>query len=165
MFEYLRQSMNSRTIEDLKTPSLILDVDRVRSNAARITSIVDRHNVRLRPHIKTHKCVEIARIQTAGHNGAVTVSTLAEARAFAANGFRDITYAVPIEPGKFDEAASLVEEGVDLKVITDDPSTPAGLNEIARRRGISIGVFLEVDCGDHRSGVKRNIRVAMCNAA
>lgn len=148
------QSMSSQTIEHLKTPSLLLDVKRVRANAARMTSIVDRHNVRLRPHIKTHKCIEIARIQTAGHNGAVTVSTLAEAKAFAVNGFRDITYAVPIEPGKFEELAAIVQDGVDLKVITDDPSTPAGLNEIARARGVMIGVFLEVDCGDHRSGVQ-----------
>ena len=145
--------MNSRTIEDLETPSLILDVERVRANAARITSIVRKHGVRLRPHIKTHKCIEIARIQTAGHNGAVTVSTLAEAKAFAVTGFRDITYAVPIEPGKFEEVAQMVQDGVDLKMITDDPSVPAGLNEIARSRGVSVGVFLEVDCGDHRSGV------------
>lgn len=154
MFGYLIQSMTSRTIEGLKTPSLLLDVGRVRSNAARITSIVDRHGVRLRPHIKTHKCIEIARIQTAGHSGAVTVSTLAEAKSFAAHGFRDITYAVPIEPGKFEEVASLVQDGVDLKVITDDVSTPADLDEAALRIGAKIGVFLEVDCGDHRSGVQ-----------
>jgi D-serine deaminase-like pyridoxal phosphate-dependent protein len=41
----------------------------------------------------------VARIQTAGHDGAITVSTLAEARAFAKHGFNDITYAVPIERG------------------------------------------------------------------
>lgn len=161
VFEYLMQSMNSRAFTDLKTPSLILDVGRVRTNAARMTAIADGHQVRLRPHIKTHKCIEVARIQTAGHSGAVTVSTLAEARAFAANGFNDITYAVPIEPGKFEEVASLVQDGVDLKVITDDASTPAGLNEVARRRGVSVGVFLEVDCGDHRSGVQPHSEGAM----
>lgn len=154
MFGYLMHSMNSRAVEGLKTPSLILDVGRVRANAARMSSIVDRHGVRLRPHIKTHKCIEVAKIQTAGHSGAVTVSTLAEAKAFAANGFRDITYAVPIEPGKFAEVAGMVKDGVDLKVITDDVSTPAGLNESARGAGVTVGVYLEVDCGDHRSGVK-----------
>lgn len=146
--------MNTSTIGDLKTPCLLLDVKRVRANAARMSSKVARLGVRLRPHIKTHKCVEIARIQTAGHSGAVTVSTLAEAKAFAANGFRDITYAVPIEPGKFEEIAVMVQDGVDLKVITDDALTPAGLNEVARTRGVTVGVFLEVDCGDHRSGVQ-----------
>ncbi|MDI1243147.1 MAG: alanine racemase [bacterium] len=153
--------MNSRVFQELTTPSLILDVGRVRANAARMTAIVNRQNVRLRPHIKTHKCIEVARIQTADHSGAVTVSTLAEARAFAANGYNDITYAVPIEPGKFGEVVSMVREGVDLKVITDDPSTPAGLNEVAARRGATVGVFLEVDCGDHRSGVQPESGQAM----
>lgn len=149
------QSMIS-LIQDLKTPSPILDIDRVRSNAARMSSTVSRLGARLRPHIKTHKCIEIARIQTAGHSGAVTVSTLAEARAFAANGFRDITYAVPIEPGKFAEVVSMIQDGVHLNVLTDDPATPLGLNESARASGVTVGVFLEVDCGDHRSGVRPN---------
>jgi len=141
--------MNS-PIQSLKTPSAILDIARVRSNAARMSAIASKLGVRLRPHIKTHKCIEIARIQTAGHSGAVTVSTLAEARAFAANGFRDITYAVPIEPGKFAEVVSMVQDGVDLKVITDDPSTPSGLNEVARTVGLTLGVFPDVYCGERR---------------
>ncbi|HEX6279843.1 MAG TPA: hypothetical protein VFZ49_07470, partial [Pyrinomonadaceae bacterium] len=62
-------------LADLKTPSLVLDIERVKRNAERMTRKVGELGVRLRPHIKTHKCVEIARIQTEGHNGAVTVST------------------------------------------------------------------------------------------
>jgi D-serine deaminase-like pyridoxal phosphate-dependent protein len=84
----------------------------------------------LRPHIKTHKCIEVARIQTAGHSGAVTISTLAEARAFAANGFSKITYAVPIESGKFNEAIEISRD-CELSLITDDPDVPDG----AKRRG------------------------------
>ena len=85
-------------MEQLKTPSLLLDLLRVRRNAEVMCEIAQRNNVHLRPHIKTHKCIEVAKIQTDGHDGAITVSTLAEARAFAKHGFRDITYAVPIEP-------------------------------------------------------------------
>ena len=88
-------------IESLPTPALLLDVARARTNAARIGDRVRALGARLRPHVKTHKCIEVARLQVAGHSGAITVSTLAEARAFAAHGFHDITYAVPIEPGKF----------------------------------------------------------------
>ena len=74
-------------LSSLKTPSLLLDVSRVRQNAACIADIARKNNVRLRPHIKTHKCTEVARIQTDGFDGGVTVSTLAEARAFADAGF------------------------------------------------------------------------------
>src|SRR3954470_13848687 len=94
-------------LQTLKTPALVLDIERVRRNAEGMAARVRSFGATLRPHVKTHKCVEVARMQTAGGPARITVSTLAEARAFAANGFADITYAVPIEPGKFEEAVEL----------------------------------------------------------
>ncbi|MEO8041529.1 MAG: alanine racemase, partial [Acidobacteriota bacterium] len=138
----------------LNTPCLILDIDRVRCNAARMTEIAHRNNVRLRPHIKTHKCIEVARIQTVGHDGAITVSTLAEARAFAKHGFDDITYAVPIERGKFDGAIELLRSGVKLNLLTDDADTVKALDETAGDAGASFDVFVKIDCGTHRVGVE-----------
>ena len=60
-------------LESLETPSLVLDVGRVKRNAASIGKRVSDLGSRLRPHVKTHKCVEVARIQTADHSGAITV--------------------------------------------------------------------------------------------
>jgi len=122
--------------QTVKTPSLLLDIDRVRKNAARISDIAKRNGVRLRPHIKTHKCIEVGRLQTAGHDGAITVSTLAEAKAFAENGFSDITYAVPIEPGKFAEATEILRSGVKLNLLTDNADTAKLLDEAAGRAGV-----------------------------
>jgi D-serine deaminase-like pyridoxal phosphate-dependent protein len=141
-------------LQTLKTPCLVLDVERVRSNAQRISRIAEANDVALRPHIKTHKCVEIAQIQTAGQSGAITASTLAEARAFAKHGFHDITYAVPVEPGKFDEAIEIAAGGVKLNLITDSPDVPPLLNNRLHETGIRMNVFLEVDCGDRRCGVE-----------
>jgi D-serine deaminase-like pyridoxal phosphate-dependent protein len=145
--------VNGLNLDTLKTPSLILDGDKVKRNAGRIGAIAKRLGVRLRPHIKTHKCIEIARMQTAGFDGAVTVSTLEEARVFARGGFTDFTYAVPIEPGKFADAIELVRSGVKLNVLTDDISIPAKLDTAAAEAGTRMSVFVEIDCGDHRSGV------------
>jgi D-serine deaminase-like pyridoxal phosphate-dependent protein len=141
-------------LHTIKTPSLVLDVERVRRNAARMSGRIKGLGAALRPHVKTHKCVEVARIQTEGQPGGVTVSTLAEARAFAAHGFRDITYAVPIEPGKFDEAIELSRLCERFALITDDPSVPPPLDEAARRAGVTLDLFLKVDCGYHRVGVE-----------
>lgn len=141
-------------IARLGTPSLILDIERVRRNAESMAARATRLGVRLRPHIKTHKCVEVGRIQTAAHNGAITVSTLAEARAFSANGFSDITYAVPIERGKFAEAIELLRQGVTLNLLTDDAETARQLDEAAAREGIKFDVFVKIDCGTHRVGVE-----------
>jgi D-serine deaminase-like pyridoxal phosphate-dependent protein len=141
-------------LHNIKTPSLVLDAGRVRRNAEQMSARVRGLGASLRPHVKTHKCVEVARIQTEGGAGGITVSTLAEARAFAAHGFRDITYAVPIEPGKFEEAFELSRLCERFALITDDVSIPPLLDEAARRAGLTIDLFLKVDCGYHRCGVE-----------
>lgn len=140
-------------LDSLPTPALILDLDRLKRNAQRVGDRVRQLQAKLRPHIKTHKCIEVARLQTAGHSGAITVSTLAEACAFAANGFQDITYAVPIEPGKFAAAIALARSCPSFNLITDDAEIPALLNQAAQRAGLVINLFLKVDCGYHRCGV------------
>lgn len=139
---------------EIKTPSLVLDLARVRQNADRISEVARRNKVRLRPHVKTHKCVEVAKIQTAGHDGAITVSTLAEARAFAKNGFSDITYAVPIERGKFGDAIEILKSGVKLNLLTDDAATMNALDVASGKVGVRFDVFLKIDVGTHRVGVE-----------
>jgi D-serine deaminase-like pyridoxal phosphate-dependent protein len=141
-------------LEELKTPCLVLDIERVRRNAERMSERVRASGAELRPHVKTHKCVEVARLQTAGHSGAITVSTLFEARAFSQHGFTDILYAVPVEPGKFDEAIEISRRCESFALITDDAGIPAQLNERARRAGVSVDLFLKIDCGYHRCGVE-----------
>ena len=148
-------------IQTIKTPGLLLDIERVRRNAARMTDVARRNDVRLRPHIKTHKCVEVARIQTEGHDGAITVSTLAEARAFAKHGFNDITYAVPVERGKFAEAIEILQSGVKLNLLTDDGGTVSALDEAAKAAGVTFDVFVKIDCGTHRVGVEANSEEAI----
>jgi D-serine deaminase-like pyridoxal phosphate-dependent protein len=142
-----------KDFQNLQTPCLILDVARVRRNAERMSSRIAALGAQLRPHVKTHKCVEVARLATAGHNGAITVSTLAEARAFAAHGFDDITYAVPIEPGKFAASFDLIQRGVRLSLITDDVEIATLLNDAAGRAGVTVPLWLDVDVGYHRCGV------------
>ncbi|MEQ1641810.1 MAG: alanine racemase [Pyrinomonadaceae bacterium] len=148
-------------MNELKTPCLILDLERVRGNAERMTQLAHQMAVRLRPHIKTHKSVEVGRIQTAGHNRAITVSTLAEARAFAAGGFDDITYAVPIEVGKFDGVFEIIRSGVHLNLITTDLATMHLLDKAAAKASLKVSVFLKVDCGYHRCGVDPDSLEAM----
>jgi len=140
-------------LETLKTPGLVLDLAKVKRNAERMSRRTKQFGADLRPHIKTHKCIEVARIQIAGHSGAVTVSTLAEARAFAANGFTKITYAVPIESGKFNEAIEISRD-CELSLLTDDIDLPDQLNDAAKQANIHLNVFLKVDCGYHRCGVE-----------
>lgn len=141
-------------MNELITPCAVLDLYRVRRNAERMSQVARDKGVRLRPHIKTHKCIEVARIQTEGHDGAITVSTLAEARAFAKHGFTDITYAVPIDRGKFSDAIEVLRSGVKLNLLTDNAATVRSLEEAAGNAGVSFDVFVKIDCGTHRVGVE-----------
>jgi D-serine deaminase-like pyridoxal phosphate-dependent protein len=141
-------------LSELPTPALVLDVARVRRNAERMRGRVAGMGARLRPHVKTHKCAEVARLQTSAGSAALTVSTLAEARWFAARGFTDLTYAVPIEPGKFAEAIKLARDCERLALLTDDAGIPAQLDAAARAANIKLDLFLKVDCGYHRCGVE-----------
>ena len=84
---------------------------------------VGRHGVALRPHMKTAKSIDVARLALQGQPGGITVSTLAEAEYFAAHGIADILYAVGITPQKLDQVAKLNAAGAQVIVITDDPET------------------------------------------
>jgi D-serine deaminase-like pyridoxal phosphate-dependent protein len=140
-------------VDALSTPCALVDLDRLEANARRMAEKALRLGVRLRPHVKTHRCVEIARIQTGLHFGGITVSTLAEAHAFAARGFSDITYAVPVAPQKINDAADLHAEIHSLNLLVDHPETARAIEEIASSRRTHLPVLLEVDCGGGRSGV------------
>jgi D-serine deaminase-like pyridoxal phosphate-dependent protein len=140
----------------LPTPAAIVDRDRLEANTVRIAERVERLGARLRPHVKTHKCVEAARLSVRGHFGGITVSTLAEARFFAAAGFRDITYAVPISVHRLMDAAEIARRIDALHLVLDHPSTLAALEECARANTVRFSVFLKVDCGYHRAGVDPN---------
>lgn len=140
-------------LHTLPTPSLIVDRARVERNVERMGTRIAALGARLRPHVKTHKAIEVGRMQQRAGMYGITVSTLAEARAFAANGFDDITYAVPIEPGKFAAVAAMNAAGTRLAVITDDADVPGALSAAAQRVGVKVDVYLKVDCGYGRAGV------------
>jgi D-serine deaminase-like pyridoxal phosphate-dependent protein len=140
-------------LADLPTPALVLDLARLRRNIRRMSDRYRGLGVRLRPHLKTAKSVDVARLAVDGHFGGITVSTLKEAEHFAAHGFRDILYAVCVAPGKLDQAAALIRSGVALTLVTDDVEAAGAIAARGRDLGVVFDVLVEVDCGEHRSGV------------
>jgi D-serine deaminase-like pyridoxal phosphate-dependent protein len=138
---------------EIRTPAALVDLDRLEANTARMAERVRRLGAKLRPHVKTHKCVEAARLQVRGHFGGITVSTLAEARAFGDAGFRDITYAVPIATSRLEEAVEIGRSIQALHLLLDHEATLEAMASCARAKGVRMSAFLKVDCGYHRAGV------------
>jgi D-serine deaminase-like pyridoxal phosphate-dependent protein len=135
------------------TPAAVVDLDRLEANAGRMAVKARRLGVRLRPHIKTHKSVAAARIQTRGQFGGITVSTLAEAEAFANAGFEDITYAIPVPTTRLHECAELTRRLRSFRLLLDHRETLAALENFARGHQTLFSAYLKVDCGLHRAGV------------
>ncbi|MGH7568913.1 MAG: alanine racemase [Gemmatimonadales bacterium] len=137
-------------MHDIETPALLLHLDVVERNIQRMADRAKRLGVALRPHIKTHKCVELGRRQLAHGARGVTVSTLAEAEAFApgegGGGFDDLTWAFPLDPSHLPRVRRIAERAT-LRVVVDDLATARAL------AGTGLHVFLKVDCGYHRAGV------------
>ncbi|MFQ5704519.1 MAG: alanine racemase [Gemmatimonadales bacterium] len=143
-------------IADLPTPALILDLDVLETNLATMAARARRLGVVLRPHIKTHKCIEIGRMQRSMGATGITVSTLYEARVFADHGFDDITWAFPVMFNRIDELRELAEQ-VNLRIVVDSPDALVRL----RVTGYPFHVWLKVDCGYHRAGVDPHSEVAL----
>ena len=140
-------------ITDLKTPAFLVDLAKLKTNIQRMKERAQRHNVTLRPHVKTHKTAEIARLQTSSPTSGITVSTLAEARFYRQSGFNDITYAFPITPNKLDEAAELTAGLKIFNILLDQPETLTAVELYGREHNVRFNVFLKIDCGYHRAGV------------
>ncbi len=145
--------MQKQCLEQLETPALILDEARMDRNIERMRSHLRRLGVSFRPHVKTNKCMDVARRLMESPQGPITVSTLLEADYFAANGVKDILYAVGIAPNKLDHVMSLQDKGVRLSLILDSIETARFLAGRARAARRHFDVLIEIDSDGHRSGV------------
>jgi D-serine deaminase-like pyridoxal phosphate-dependent protein len=142
-------------LSELATPAVLLDKRRLQTNCERMTARAREAKVQLRPHLKTAKCAEVAAIATAGQPGGITVSTLAELQYFFDAGYRDLTYAVGIVPGKMAAIERLMEQGARIRVVLDSVEAVEALAERPSDRylAVSVPVLIEIDCGGHRAGV------------
>lgn len=140
-------------LSSLETPCLILDRARLERNAARMTDRFHATAVQLRPHMKSAKSIDVARIALAGNFGGVTVSTLKEAEYFAGHGIDDITYAVSLVPEKMPRIARLLRRGIRINAITDQIVMTEQISRRAVAEDIVLDMLIELDSGERRAGL------------
>lgn len=158
-------------LADLPTPSLVLDEARLDRNIAAMATFASERGLTLRPHVKTHKSVEIARRQVDAGAAGITVATLAEAEVFAAAGFTDIFIAYPLwlDADKTARLRSLLEAspaGTGPLLIGID-STEGAERAAHAAAGLfdRLAVLVEIDSGHHRSGVVAAQAASVASAA
>jgi len=147
------QAVLDRLGERVDTPAPIVLADVMQRNIDRMQQFAAVHDVDVRPHVKTHKCVEIGRRQiNAGARG-ITAGNIGEAEVFAAAGFGDIFLAYPVWPsGTKGARLRRLTESVRLRVGVDNVAAIDALADAMAGEPERLEVVIEVDCGARRSG-------------
>ncbi len=143
-------------IKALQTPCLVLEATKFRHNLANMRTRLEQLGVGFRPHLKTAKSIDVARIAMPTLEGPAMVSTLREAEYFAEGGVRDITYGVGIAPDKLARVTALRARGVALSIILDSLEQAQAVAAHVAESGDRLPVLIEVDADGHRSGVASN---------
>jgi hypothetical protein len=117
-------------VERVDTPSPIVLVDVMQRNIDRMQAFAAEHDLDVRPHVKTHKCVEIGRRQVQAGAVGITAGNVGEAEVFAAAGFDDIFLAYPVWPsGRKGRRIRRLAETTQLRVGVDNVAAIEALAE------------------------------------
>jgi D-serine deaminase-like pyridoxal phosphate-dependent protein len=140
----------------LQTPALVIDLNAFERNLARMTAHAHAAKIALRPHAKTHKCVEIAKLQIAAGALGVCAAKLGEAEALAQGGVPSILITSPVVTERGIARLIALNERLDeLIVVCDNADVAARLDEAADAAGKRLKVLVDIDPGMSRTGIRR----------
>ena len=147
------QRVLNRLVDRVDTPSPIVLADVMQRNINRMQGFATEHHLDLRPHVKTHKCVEVGRRQLDAGAVGITAGNVGEAEVFAAAGFEDIFVAYPIWPsGTKGDRIRRLARTTQLRVGVDNVAAIEALADAMGDEPDRLQVVVEVDCGARRSG-------------
>ena len=155
-------------VSEVDTPALILELDQFERNLARVMSAVRESGVRVRPHAKSHKCVEIARRQIAAGAIGICCQKTSEAEPFVANGVTDVLITNEVVgERKTLQLAELAARypAATIGVCVDSSHAVSQLAHACGQAGARLDVYIELDVGHHRAGVADNAAVTALGQA
>ncbi|CAD5116790.1 DgyrCDS5639 [Dimorphilus gyrociliatus] len=140
-------------VQDLQTPCFLIDREKVANNAKKMIDICEKFKVVLRPHMKTAKTIEAGNLMTNNTKQRITVSTIAEAEFFAANGFDDILYGYIFTYDKLARISELRKKLKSFHLMIDGEE---GLQLLLDNKveGKNWTVYLAIECGGGREGIE-----------
>jgi len=142
-----------RAVTALETPVPVIDLDVVERNLARMQAYADRHDLALRPHIKTHKLPRFAQAQVALGAVGITCQKLGEAEVMAAAGLDDILISYPLIGAEKARRLAALARRVTMQAAIDNPMALETVALAGQEAGRPIGVLVEFDSGMKRTGV------------
>jgi D-serine deaminase-like pyridoxal phosphate-dependent protein len=157
-----RTSFIGHSANDVDTPALLIDVDQLEANIHRYAEIAVQASIRLRPHIKTHKTLEIAEMQLRAGAGGITTAKLSEAAVFAAAGVNDIFVAYPVIGAEKAHHAAEIAQNCHLIVGVESVKGVQQLSQAATEASTTISVRVEINSGLNRTGVEPSAAAELC---
>ena len=140
-------------VEEVDTPALIVELDALEANLARMAAFARGHGLRLRTHAKMHKCTALARRQLALGAIGVCCQKVSEAEVMVAGGVTDVLISNEVVGApKLARVAALAREA-RIGVCVDDAQAARDLSAAAARAGANVDVYVEIDVGARRCGV------------
>jgi D-serine deaminase-like pyridoxal phosphate-dependent protein len=148
------------------TPVPIVLADVMQRNIDRMQEFADAQGVSLRPHVKTHKCLEIGQRQIDAGAAGITAGNVGEVEVFASAGFQDIFLAYPVWPsGTKGERIRRLAQRTRLRVGVDNVAAVEALASAMQDEPDRLQVVVEVDCGARRSGAPPELAGDIARAA
>jgi D-serine deaminase-like pyridoxal phosphate-dependent protein len=141
-------------LSELETPVLTADLDAIERNVSRMQAYCNEHGVELRPHIKTHKLPELARLQLDAGAIGITCQKLGEAEVMADAGVEDILLSFPLVGEAKAERLAALAGRVKMTVVGDSAAVAEGLSPVLARHGVEVDFLVECDTGLGRTGVQ-----------
>lgn len=139
--------------DELQTPCLVVDLDRLERNLRNWQEAVTTHGVRFRPHIKTHKTLEIARMQLAAGAAGITTAKVSEAELYVDAGFDDVVVAYPVVAEQACARLARLAARARIAVNVENHAAAQRLSSAAVAEDAELGVFVDLDTGLGRCGV------------
>lgn len=140
-------------ISELETPALLIDLDRMERNLCKVAQYAKEHDLRLRPHTKTHKIPAIGRKQIELGAVGLSVAKVGEAEVMVSSGTPDLLVCYPVIGTSKLKRLMTVARQTRVTVALDSVAAGRQLSEAARAEQVSVGVLAEADLGLRRCGV------------
>jgi D-serine deaminase-like pyridoxal phosphate-dependent protein len=149
----LTAAAGSPELADIATPFLVVDLDAMERNVERMAAFFRGRRANLRPHVKHHKCSEIARLQMNAGAAGLTCATTDEVRAMADAGIGDLLLANVVTDRRRLRSLASDARRATVTVAADSVKSVQMLSEAARSEQAEVGVVVDFDIGLHRNGV------------
>ena len=151
-----------QNIENVDTPFLWVDLDRMEENIARLSTYFKERNLNWRPHTKGIKIPEISKMALEAGASGITCAKLSEAEIMAASGINDILIANQVVGTSKIERLCKLAEKINVIVAVDESGIAVQMAKAAKQNNVSIGVLVEVNVGMDRAGVEPGLKTLDC---